>query len=77
MHASAVRGLCKWRAQHHLPIRSLAKEQFKFGVTTRSVCFYGAALLGARAFRAGFAVKRLVRNLKGARHTDRLAAAQE
>jgi len=77
MHASAVRGLCKWRAQQHLPMRSLAKEQFKFGVTAISVWFYGAALLGGRAFRAGFAVKRLIRNLRSARHTDRLAAAEE
>lgn len=64
LHANAVRGLCKWRAQQGLPIRSLAKTQFEFGITVRSLLFYCASMLGSRAFRAGFAIKRQLRRAK-------------
>jgi glycosyltransferase involved in cell wall biosynthesis len=64
LHAEAVRGLCKWRAQQGLPIRDLAKSQFKFGIGVRSLLFYCASLLGSRAFRAGFAIKRQFRRVE-------------
>jgi glycosyltransferase involved in cell wall biosynthesis len=62
-HEYAVRGLCKWRAQNGLPIRRLARDQFKFHVSARSVLFFCGAMLGPRFFRAGFAIKRKLRAL--------------
>jgi glycosyltransferase involved in cell wall biosynthesis len=67
LHADSVRAFCKWRAQKGLPIRRLAVEQFRFGVSTRSVVFFGAAMLGAAFFRAGFAVKRKLRVIRQAK----------
>lgn len=62
-YADAVRGFCKWRAQKGLPIRKLAREQFRFGISIRSIAFFCGAMLGARFFRAGFATKRKLRSL--------------
>jgi glycosyltransferase involved in cell wall biosynthesis len=64
LHADSVRALCKWRAQKGLPIRRLALEQFRFGISTRSIVFFGAALLGPAFFRAGFALKRKLRVMR-------------
>lgn len=63
LHADAVRALCKWRAQNHLPIRRLARDQFKFGISAHSVFFFCGAMFGSHFFRAGFAVKRKLRAL--------------
>lgn len=63
LHEDAVRSLCKWRAQNGLPIRRLARDQFEFGVSARSVLFFCGAMLGPRFFRAGFAIKRRLRAL--------------
>jgi glycosyltransferase involved in cell wall biosynthesis len=65
-HATAVRALCKWRAQRSLAIRGLAWDQFKCGVSLRSVLFFGGAMLGHRFFRAAFFFKRNLRALGGA-----------
>jgi hypothetical protein len=67
LHAGSVRALCKWRAQQDLPIRRLALEQFRFGISTRSIIFFGAALLGGAFFRAGFAAKRKLRLISQAK----------
>lgn len=63
LYADAVRGFCKWRAQKGLPIRGLAREQFRFGISIRSMGFFCAAMLGTYFFRAGFATKRKLRSL--------------
>jgi glycosyltransferase involved in cell wall biosynthesis len=63
LYADSVRGFCKWRSQRGLPIRHLAGEQFRFGVSVRSVVFFCGAMLGTRFFRAGFAAKRKLRAL--------------
>jgi glycosyltransferase involved in cell wall biosynthesis len=63
LHANSVRALCKWQAQNGLPIRRLACEQFKFGVSARSTGFFCAAMLGPSFFRVGFATKRKLKSL--------------
>jgi glycosyltransferase involved in cell wall biosynthesis len=64
-YADSVRGFCKWRAQRGLPIRRLAFDQFKFGVSPRSIAFFFGAMLGTRFFQAGFAAKRTLRTVLG------------
>jgi glycosyltransferase involved in cell wall biosynthesis len=63
LHAQAVRALCKWRAQAGLPVRRLAREQFKFGYSARSMVFFAAAMLGTPLLQAGFAAKRKLKSL--------------
>ncbi len=69
LYADAVRGFCKWRAQRGLPIRGLALEQFRFGISIRSIAFFCGAMLGTHFFRVGFAAKRKLRSsTSGRRH---------
>jgi glycosyltransferase involved in cell wall biosynthesis len=75
LYADAVRGFCKWRAQRGLPIRGLALEQFRFGISIRSIAFFCGAMLGSHFFRAGFATKRKLRSLSHPVETPRGAAA--
>jgi hypothetical protein len=46
LHAGAVRGLCKVLAREGSDIRQLARQQFRYGLSSRSVAFACAALLG-------------------------------
>ena len=66
LHAEAVRGLCKSRACEGLAIRRLALDQFIFGVSTQSIAFFCAAMLGSRFIRCGMAAKHKLRKLRSA-----------
>jgi glycosyltransferase involved in cell wall biosynthesis len=58
LHAECLRRLCRWRAERGLPIRRLALDQFKLGISIRSICYLAAAMLGSSFFCAGSALKR-------------------
>lgn len=57
LHATSVRTFCGARARQGLPIRRLALDQFKFGISARSVLFFSAAMLGSRLYRAALAAR--------------------
>jgi glycosyltransferase involved in cell wall biosynthesis len=64
LHEEMVRSLCKVRAEADLPIRRLALDQFKFGVSAKSVVFLAAAMCGPAMVRAGLLTKRKVRAIR-------------
>ena len=47
-YASEVRGLCRVRARRGQPVRALAFQQFRFGVSPLSLAFFSVALFGPR-----------------------------
>ena len=51
-HAHVVRGLCKLQASQGQHMRKLAREQFRYGTSAKSLGFYCAALFGQRGLRA-------------------------
>ena len=65
-YSHVVRGLCKLRASQGLPIRETARDQFRYGVSSKSAAFYTAALLGAPGVRlwdyAGAAYRRVAKS---------------
>ena len=64
IHEEMVRSICKIRAEENLPFRRLALEQFKFGVSLKSLLFMAAALWGASMVRAGLATKQKMRDMR-------------
>ena len=50
-YEQVVRGLCKFYAAQGKSVRALALEQFRFAVSTRSVAFMAAAMLGRPGLR--------------------------
>jgi hypothetical protein len=65
-HEEMVRSICKLRSEQNLPIRRFAFDQFKFGVSGKSIVFLAAALCGSTMVRAGLAAKRRIRALRPA-----------
>jgi Glycosyl transferase family 2 len=51
LYADAVRGLCKVQAEKGQRFRRLALQQFRYGVSWRSIAFFGAATLGVRGLQ--------------------------
>lgn len=51
-YAHVVRGLCKLQTTQGRDIRGLAKEQFRFAISVKSIAFYAAALLGAPGLKS-------------------------
>jgi len=70
LYADRVRRLCKASARERLPIRRLAGQQFRFGISLKSLLFWCAAMLGGGFFRAGFFFKGLLRRLSGKNRGD-------
>ena len=64
IHEEMVRSICKIHAEENLPFRRLALEQFKFGVSLKSLLFMAAALWGASMVRAGLATKQKMRDMR-------------
>jgi len=50
-YEQVVRGLCKFYSGQGKSVRSLAMEQFRFGVSRRSIAFLAAAVLGRPGLR--------------------------
>ena len=63
-HEEMVRAICKLRVEENLPIRRFAFQQFKFGVSGKSLAFLAAALCGPSMIRAGLAAKRKMRAIR-------------
>jgi glycosyltransferase involved in cell wall biosynthesis len=69
-YASEVRGLCRLLARDGEPVRRLAIQQFRFGMSPISIAFFCAAMLGPsglRLWEAAAAVSRPLRQLWRAR----------
>jgi glycosyltransferase involved in cell wall biosynthesis len=64
IHEEMVRSICKIRMKEKLPIRRLAFDQFKFGVSMKSLVFFAAALCGPSMIRAGLVTKQRMRGLR-------------
>jgi glycosyltransferase involved in cell wall biosynthesis len=63
-YAAEVRGLCKVRARRGQPVRRLALQQFRFGVSPFSLAFFSAAMLGRRGLQLWEAVATASRPLR-------------
>lgn len=46
LYAEAVRGLCKVYAKNGTPFRGISLEQFRYGITKKSIAFECAAMFG-------------------------------
>jgi glycosyltransferase involved in cell wall biosynthesis len=66
-HAEAVRGLCRIRAYQGQNVRSLAREQFRYGFSIKSVLFFVASLTGQAGIKIWDAVARGMRVLMNLR----------
>lgn len=64
IHEEMVRSVCKIRMKENLPNRRLAFDQFKFGVSMKSLVFFAAVLCGPSMVRAGLVTKRKMRELR-------------
>jgi glycosyltransferase involved in cell wall biosynthesis len=69
-HAAEVRGLCKVRARRGQPVRRLALQQFRFGVSPISAAFMGAALFGRHGIRLWEKVGAASRPLRRSWHKE-------
>jgi hypothetical protein len=71
LYANAVRGLCKYRADHGLPIRRLALQQFKHSFSSESVLFFFLTLPGNKFLRA---LRQVNRKIRGDRNVAPVSA---
>ena len=69
-YAPMVRGLCKLRVVQGKGCRRLAMEQFRYGLSAKSVAFACAAILGRPALRTWEVIATAVRRIRGRRQYD-------
>jgi glycosyltransferase involved in cell wall biosynthesis len=64
IHEEMVRAICKIRAEENMPFRLMAFQQFRFGISMKSLVFTAAALCGPSMIRAGLATKQKMREMR-------------
>ena len=65
LYAEAVRGLCKNVAERGGAVRNLSLEQFRYGITGKSVAFGCAAMFGTPGLKLWKQIGRASRRLRG------------
>jgi hypothetical protein len=70
-YAEAVRGLCKVYAEEGGPYLAISREQFRYGITLKSLAFECAVLLGRPALKVWKMCGRGFRGVRGQEVTSR------
>jgi len=70
-YADAVRGLCKVYAENGTPFRGVSFDQFRYGITMKSILFQCAAVFGRPGLAAWRMVGRGFHGIRGEETTSR------